>query len=107
MRYLRSLAQDIGGCKKAVLFRHVILRAVFLADAESRGGNGFATATRATAGAGESGPFAEGVRAILTFRRFEQECPRGSARQGFHDVRQMVFHLALRHPEELGQLVGR
>ena len=107
MRPLRSLAQDIGGCKKAVLFRHVILRAVFLADAESWGGNGFAAAARAAAGTGESGSLAEDVRAILAFRRFKQECPCGIARQGFHDVRQMVFNLAFRHAKELGQLMGR
>ena len=107
LRHLRSLAQDISGYKKAVLFRHVILRAVFLADAVSRRGDGFTTATRATAGTGQSGPFAEGVRAILAFRRFEQECPRGVVRQGFHDMRQMVFHLPFRHAEPLRQLVRR
>ena len=78
-----------------------------LADTVSRGGNGFATAARAAAGTSESGSLAEDVRAILAFRRFKQECSRGIARQGFHDMRQMVFHLPFRHAEQLRQLVRR
>ena len=78
-----------------------------LADAVSRRGDGFAAAARAAAGAGESRSFAEDVRALLAFRRFKQECPRGIARQGFDDMRHMVFHLSFRHAEQLRQLVRR
>lgn len=101
---MRSLAQGIGSCKQAVCLG---LCGIVFANTVSRGGNGFTTAARAAAGASEPGPFAEGVCAILAFRRFEQECPRGIARQGFDDMRQMVFHLALRHAEQLRQLVRR
>ncbi len=104
LRHVRSLAQGIGSCKQVVSLG---LCGVVLADTVSRGGNGFATAARAAAGTSESGPFAEDVRAILAFRRFEQKCTRGIAREGFHDVCQMVFHLAFRHAEQLRELVRR
>ena len=74
-------------------------------DAESWRGNGFTPAARTTAWACEPGSVAEGVRAILTFRGFQQKGSRGIVSQRFYNVREMILHLSLRHAKELGQLV--
>lgn len=63
--------------------------------------NSLTPAARTTAWAREPGSIAEDVGAVLTVRGFQEKCSRGIASQGFHNMGQVLFHLALRYAEEL------
>ena len=76
-------------------------------NAIARGGNGFASTCGTAAGPGEPSPVMKDKAAVRTVRRFEDKAAPAVMRQTFHDMREMVFNLAFRDAEQVGELTRR
>ena len=75
-------------------------------NAIPRSGDVLAPAAWAAARSGEFRAIAKDKAAVLTGGRFQDEASLSTPRDGFYDMREMIFHLPLRNAEELRKLIG-
>ena len=75
-------------------------------DAIAGRGDALTSAAGTAAGSRQFRAVAKEEATVLAAGRFENESFLSIPRDGLHDVREVVFHLSLRNPEELGELVG-
>ena len=71
-----------------------------------RSGDVLAPAAWAAARSGEFRAIAKDKATVPTGGRFQDEASLSTPRDGFYDMREMIFHLPLRNAEELRKLVG-
>ena len=76
-------------------------------NAIARGGNPFASTCGTTAGPGESSSVMKDESAVRTVRGFKDKAASAVMRQTFHDMREMIFNLAFRDAQQVGELIGR
>jgi hypothetical protein len=93
--------------QQAQSMRRAVVIGVLSIDAIAWNRDGLASTLRAAAWARQTPAVSKNKIAILTACRVQDELPCLIARDGLHDVGQMLLDLSLGNTEHLRQLVGR